>query len=239
LAGSANLKRKLGWLELGFYLGGAVLIAVFFFIRADSERLRQEGLEAFEQATAVQTAGSQNIPSELPGDPPRRYGDANPNQELWAEKRIRDYEESLSVVGEPPLAVLTIEHLDISVPVFNGTDEYNLNRGVGRIKGTAWIDTDGNLGIAGHRDGFFRPLKDIQIGDRMALQTAGGIVTYAVSSIEIVEPEDTSVLSPASERTLTLVTCYPFYYVGHAPKRFIVKATAEHSLAKTLKRGSI
>jgi sortase A len=104
---------------------------------------------------------------------------------------------------------------------------------VGRIKGTAWVDTDGNLGIAGHRDGFFRPLKDIQIGDSMDLQTAGGTVTYEVSSIEIVEPEDVSVLSPTLERTLTLVTCYPFYYVGHAPKRFIVKATAEHSLAKT------
>ena len=72
--------------------------------------------------------------------------------------------------------------------VYNGTDEFNLNRGVGRIKGTAWIDTDGNLGIAGHRDGFFRPLKDIGVGDRMVLQTAGGTVTYEVSSIEIVEP---------------------------------------------------
>ena len=230
---STNLKRRLGWLELGLYLGGVALIAVFFIIRSDSERMRQEGLEAFEQARASQAEAGQVIPAELPGDSPRRYGDTNPNQDLWAEKRIREYQESLNVVGEPPLAVLSIGHLDINVPVFNGTDEYNLNRGVGRIKGTAWVDTDGNLGIAGHRDGFFRPLKDIQIGDSMDLQTAGGTVTYEVSSIEIVEPEDISVLSPTLERTLTLVTCYPFYYVGHAPTRFIVKATAEHSLAKT------
>ena len=104
-------------------------------------------------------------------------------------------------------------------------------RGVGRVRGTARIDAPGNLGIAGHRDSFFRPLKDIRQGDRIELRTAGGIVTYAVDSISIVDPEEVSVLAPTQERTLTLVTCYPFYYVGHAPKRFIVKATAEHSLA--------
>ena len=73
----------------------------------------------------------------------------------------------------------------------------------------------------------------VEEGDRIELSTAGGTITYSVSSITIVEPEDVHVLAPTQERTLTLVTCYPFYYVGHAPKRFIVKATAEHSLAKT------
>jgi sortase A len=106
---------------------------------------------------------------------------------------------------------------------------------VGRIEGTAPVDRVGNLGIAGHRDSFFRPLKDIEIGDIMELQTGDGTVTYAVSSIEIVEPEDVFVLAPTAERTLTLVTCYPFYYVGHAPKRYIVKATAEHSFGQNLK----
>lgn len=238
MANHGSLKRKLGWLEWGLYLGGAALIAIFFVIRSEGERLRQEGLQAFEQIAAQSTA-SEALPSELPGDDPgmhepaTEYRPPSPNQNLWAEKRIREYEQSLQQAGEPPLAVLRIEHLDIQVPVFNGTDEFNLNRGVGRIKGTAWIDTDGNLGIAGHRDGFFRPLKDIEVGDSMTLQTAGGTVTYEVSSIEIVEPDDVSVLSSTQERTITLVTCYPFYYVGHAPKRYIVKATAEHFLAKT------
>jgi sortase A len=157
----------------------------------------------------------------------------SPNQELWTAKRIAEYEESLKVEAEPPLAILSIGRLDIQVPVYNGADDFNMNRGVGRIKGTAPIDADGNLGIAGPRDGFFRGLKDIALGDRIDLQTARGVVAYTVSSILIVEPDDVSVLDPTGEQTITLVTCYPFFDVGHAPKRFIVKATAEHFVAKT------
>ena len=236
MAEKDNLKRRLRWLEWGLYLGGAAMIAVFLWIRADGDRLRQEGLEAFEQAASSSPAVPR-LEAEpravLPGDRTRAEDSTRPNQSLWAEKRIHEYEESLKIAGDPPVGVLRIDHLDIHVPVYNGTDEFNLNRGVGRIKGTARIDTDGNLGIAGHRDGFFRPLKDIEVGDSLVLKTAGGTVTYEVSSIDIVDPDDVSVLSATQERTVTLVTCYPFYYVGHAPKRFIVKATAEHFLAKT------
>jgi sortase A len=128
---------------------------------------------------------------------------------------------------------MSIDKLDIHVPVFNGTDDLTLNRGAGRIIGTARVGETGNLGIAGHRDGFFRGLKDSAVGDRIQLKTVHGEIHYAVSSIDIVDPEDVSVLAPTVEDTITLVTCYPFYYVGHAPKRYIVKATAEHSLAKT------
>jgi sortase A len=128
---------------------------------------------------------------------------------------------------------MKIDTLGIEVPVYDGADDFNLNRGVARISGTARIDRQGNLGIAGHRDGFFRGLKDIGVGDTIDLLTATGEVRYTVSSIVIVDPSDVSVLAPTEGATLTLVTCYPFYYVGHAPKRFIVKATAEHSLATT------
>jgi sortase A len=149
---------------------------------------------------------------------------------LWTEKRVAEYAESLNVETGPPLAILSIEKLGIQVAVYNGADEFNMNRGVGRIKGTAPVGASGNLGIAGHRDGFFRGLKGIALGDRIDLQTTGGTVTYSVSSILIVDPDDVSVLDPTGEPTITLVTCYPFYYVGHAPKRFIVKAAAEHVL---------
>ena len=101
-----------------------------------------------------------------------------------------------------------------------------------RVKGTARIDAVGNLGIAGHRDGFFRPLKDIVVGDNMELLTNTRSVNYRVTSIDIVDPGDVSVVSPTKKATITLVTCYPFYFVGHAPKRYIVKAEAEHLLAK-------
>jgi LPXTG-site transpeptidase (sortase) family protein len=86
--------------------------------------------------------------------------------------------------------------------------------------------TEGNVGIAGHRDGFFRALKDIAEGDAIELQTLGGRETYRVERTWIVEPEDVSVLDPTPSRSLTLVTCYPFYFVGSAPQRFIVRAVS-------------
>jgi len=222
---SRTLKKKLGWLEIGLYLGGVVLLVVFFQIRTSGERQREEGIRVFQESVEAAGQAVQDAQSE--------QSEWSPNQELWADKRIREYEESLQVEAGPPLALLTIDKVDIEVPVYNGTDEFNLNRGVGRIIGTAHLEAEGNLGIAGHRDGFFRGLKDVEVGDEIRFQTARGEVLYTVSSILIVDPSDVSVLAPTPERTLTLVTCYPFYYVGHAPKRYIVTATAEHLLAKT------
>jgi sortase A len=126
----------------------------------------------------------------------------------------------------PPLAILTIDKLNLQVPIWNGTDDLVLNRGAGRIKGTAKMDESGNLGLSGHRDGFFRGFKDIQIGDEIKVQTTRGVQNYEVSSIDIVPKSDISPLTPTDEKIITVVTCYPFYFVGHAPKRYIVKATA-------------
>ena len=219
---TGRLKRKLKWVEWGLYLGGAALLVVFFQIRGSGERQAEEGVRIFQQSVVAA--------EQVESGPQEQW---KPNQELWADKRIKEYEDSLKFGAGPPLALLSIDTVDIEVPVYNGTDEFNLNRGVGRIIGTAHFEADGNLGIAGHRDSFFRGLKDIEVGDEIRFQTARGEVLYTVSSIEIVEPSDISVLAPTTERTLTLVTCYPFYYVGHAPKRYIVTATAEHLLAKT------
>ena len=147
-----------------------------------------------------------------------------PDTSLWNTARIEDYEESLRADFAPPLGILTIETLNIRVPVYNGTEELILNRGAGRIKGMARMDEDGNLGISAHRDGFFRGLKDIGLGDQILVETTRGVQEYAVSAIKIVPKSDISVLKPAAEKTLTLVTCYPFYFVGNAPKRYIVTA---------------
>ena len=221
----ASLKRSLGWVEAGFYLSGIALLSVFFVLRFEGEQQREAGLAAFEAAsTAVSGSGQEPGPHALlPGEAP--------DQSLWADKRIREYEQSLAVDAGPPLAVMKIGKLGIEVPVYDGASDLNLNRGVGRIRGTARIDANGNLGIAGHRDGFFRGLKDIAIGDAIQVRSLEREVTYTVSSIDIVDPDDVSVLSPTDNMSVTLVTCYPFYYVGHAPKRFIVKAEAEHFLA--------
>jgi len=146
---------------------------------------------------------------------------------LWSAQRITAYEDSLAKKTDAPLAILRIPKIDLAVPVFNDTDDLTLNRGVGRILGTARVGQPGNLGIAGHRDGFFRGLQNILPGDIVELVRSQQTDRYSVIEIRIVAPEDTYVLDPTRQPTLTLVTCYPFYFVGHAPKRYIVKAQLE------------
>jgi sortase A len=113
---------------------------------------------------------------------------------------------------------------NLRVPVFEGTDELALNRGVGWIAGTARPGQNGNIGIAGHRDGFFRRLKNIGTGDAIELSTDKSRGVYTVDQIEIVNPDNVGVLRPRGVPSLTLTTCYPFYFIGDAPQRFIVHA---------------
>jgi sortase A len=148
---------------------------------------------------------------------------------LWDNRRIAAYEASLTQKKDKPLAILRIRRISLEVPVFDDTDEVALNRGVGRIRGTAKIGQVGNLGIAGHRDGFFRGLKDIGPGDKIELAVPGRTNQYVVTQIQIVKPEDTSVLGFTASTTLTLVTCFPFYFVGSAPQRYIVTAVIQDS----------
>jgi sortase A len=146
---------------------------------------------------------------------------------LWDAKRVQEYLSSANMAASKPLAVLRIPKIDLEVPVYNDTDDLTLNRGVGRIIGTAQMGGRGNLGIAGHRDGFFRGLKDLAVGDEIYIDRTGETDTYAVANIEIVSPTDVSVLKATQLPSITLVTCYPFYYVGSAPQRYIVHANIE------------
>jgi sortase A len=109
-----------------------------------------------------------------------------------------------------------------------------LNRGIGRIEGTAHVGAAGNLGLAAHRDGFFRGLKDVQVGDAIDVESLEGTMHYRITELAIVEPTDVHVLAPTDTATLTLVTCYPFYFIGEAPQRFIVKGIAVSSAAGDL-----
>jgi sortase A len=110
------------------------------------------------------------------------------------------------------------------VVVVEGVEKTNLQRAVGHIPGTVLPGEAGNVGLAGHRDTFFRPLKDLRIKDEVQLSTLKGIFKYEVESLRVVEPDNIGVLAPSGENVLTLVTCYPFYFVGAAPKRWIVRA---------------
>jgi len=147
----------------------------------------------------------------------------------WSPQRITAYKGSLAAKKDLPLAILRIPKIDLEVPVFNDTDDLTLNRGVGRIVGTAQIGQPGNVGIAGHRDGFFRGLKDVGRGDVVELILPGRTDHYVINEVQIVSPENVSVLDATPVPTLTLVTCFPFYYLGSAPQRYVVTASQQVS----------
>ena len=180
----------------------------------------------YSRAIAQRFWASQASAKNLVSGRPESQGDGLPDFRLWSEQRIKGYQASLLVNVPPPLGVLEIPTLRLSVPVLEGTDDLILDRAVGHIRGTAPPGGSGNIGLAGHRDGFFRGLKDIHVGDEIELHSRGGTSHYLVDGIQIVPPTDVSVLDAGDKPSLTLVTCYPFYFVGSAPSRYIVHATA-------------
>jgi sortase A len=121
--------------------------------------------------------------------------------------------------------------------VLEGSDEHTLRKGLGHIEDTPLPGESGNVAIAGHRDSFFRPLRNIQVGDDIMLDLPGERVHYKVSSYRIVNSSEVSVIAPTDDAVLTLVTCYPFWFVGSAPDRFVVRANFvaenKHSLSDT------
>jgi sortase A len=119
---------------------------------------------------------------------------------------------------------LDIPRLGLSTVVFEGADDDVLDRGAGHVAGSALPGDRGNVVLAAHRDTFFRPLRKIRIGDKVRVHAQDRYSTYVVESTKVVEPRDTYVLKPTTEPALTLITCYPFRFVGSAPDRFVVRA---------------
>jgi sortase A len=143
---------------------------------------------------------------------------------LWSPLRIRLYKVALQQPALPALAVLRIPRLKLEMPVFDGTSDAVLDLAGGLIDSTALPGTPGNVGIAAHRDGYFRALKDIKEGDALELDTPVALEHYRVEWIRITTPDDVSVIGKTPGAAVTLVGCYPFYYKGSAPQRFIVRA---------------
>jgi sortase A len=199
----ARLCTALGVLGLAF-VGIAYL---------DSAVQSHAAIAAFQQALA-----------ETPSSPEFSPGAIAPDQSLWSDSAKTRYEKVRDAKGVP-LALLRIGRLNLVAPVFLGTDPITLNRGVGVIDGTARPGEAGNIGLSGHRDSFFRPLKDIVVGDSIELQTLNGVQRFQVSEMRVVDPLDVSVIKPTGTTVLTLITCYPFYFVGSAPDRYVVRAT--------------
>ena len=164
----------------------------------------------------------------LPPPPPRPARELTwsrkVDMKLWSPGRVKAYKAALQRETPPTLAILRIPRLELEVPVYDGTADAVLDLAAGRIEYTALPGTAGNVGIAAHRDGFFRVLKDLKEGDALVLDTPAATEQYRVEWIRITTPTDVSVIEPTPGPAVTLVGCYPFYHVGPAPQRFIVRA---------------
>ena len=200
---------------------GLVLITIFVIAHVHSAVLSRSAMDTFHGSRESPISGA---PSSL-WDRPLSLDFTH-----WSSQRIAAYEQSLSAQFEPPLGILRIGKVRLEVPILPGTDDLTLNRGVGLIAGTSRPGEAGRIGIAGHRDGFFRVLKNVGRGDVIELELLDRVDLYRVDEVVIVKPSDVKVLSPTASPTLSLVTCYPFYFAGSAPQRYIVMASLERSV---------
>jgi sortase A len=184
----------LTWVQRGLFAGAALMLGYCAFIVADTWMFQARERRQF----AVILAGRIALPDSPKELPPVAAG---------------------GLVGR-----IEIARLGISVMVVEGTGTSALRRAAGHITGTALPGRAGNIGISAHRDTFFRPLRNVRRNDVITLTTLLGEYRYRVVSTRIVGPSDVGVLEPGEAEVLTLVTCYPFYFVGSAPSRFIVRA---------------
>ena len=198
----------LRWTHWFLFIAGAVTLA-WVALSLFQARLYQQSagsaLDAQVRAAQIQSAQIQpaqiQAASQLPANLPR------------------------AIVKEGGvLGRMEISRLGMSIVILEGTSSRTLRLGVGHIAGTAFPGEPGNIGIAGHRDSYFRALKDIRSGDEISIQTATGLSRYQVDRVQMLEPSDIAVLAPTAIPGITLVTCYPFYFVGPAPRRFVVHA---------------
>jgi sortase A len=193
------------WLERAAWAAGIILLSMYGGMRLWAEESRANAVEQFRLAS-VPTA----------------------DQRLWSEQRIAAYAQARQA-ADAPEALLRIPRLTLEVPVYRDTSDLNLDRGAGHIPGTTGLIESGNIGIAAHRDGFFRKLKDVELGMDIFLEHGGRTLRYHIVEISIVTPEEAAVLAPTGHPSVTLVTCYPFYFVGSAPKRFIVRGELDET----------
>jgi sortase A len=190
------LKRILRWAQYALFAGGATMLAYCGFVLIDTWMFQHRERHHLEQLLGAR-----------PGGPAQSSRSA-----------------SRPAAADGLIGRIEIPRLGLSAIFMEGTDRTTLRHAVGHIAGTAVPGQPGNVGLAGHRDTFFRPLRNIRRNDIITLTTLRGKYRYRVVSTKVVDPYDIAVLNPSSNEVLTLVTCYPFYFVGSAPSRFIVRA---------------
>jgi sortase A len=202
------------WLgaEILAWVGALVCLAIWAFGTASTEAARREGIREFRAATSL-PAAEKPLPAL-----------GAPDRTLWSRERVRAWTVAQADTSPGPLGIFRLRQVGIEAPILEGTDDRALDRGIGHIADTPALGHPGNSGLAAHRDGFFRPLKDVRVGDLIEIETTSGLMRYRIDRTWITVPDDVSVLDPTPVESVTLVTCYPFYFVGSAPQRFIVRA---------------
>jgi sortase A len=201
--GKEPLRRILKWAQRALFACAILLLGYCGFALVDAWVFQRRESRDLDRLLRDRRAASEGTPQPKSATAP---------------------ESAPAAVADGLIGRIEIPRLLVSVVVVEGVDKTTLRRAVGHIPGTALPGEPGNVGLAGHRDTFFRPLKDLSIKDQIRFSTLKGNFNYEVESLRVVAPEDVGVLAPSGENVLTLVTCYPFYYVGPAPKRWIVRA---------------
>lgn len=195
------------WLERALFAVGVACLGYYGYQTIEARQVQRAQIAALESALATRP---------LPPFESHRAASA---------PHAPNAPSAPSAPGVPgPLALLEIPRLNLSSAILSGDSEAVLDVAIGHLPDTPTPWEPGNSAVAAHRDGLFRPLRHIRVGDEVRVRSPHGEFTYRVRETRIVAPDDLSVLAPTDTQTLTLITCYPFNYVGSAPKRFIVHA---------------
>lgn len=210
------------WLERALTIVGVLCLGWYGYVSVEAAHFQREQAAAFERlvdtaAIAPATPSGAAAPSEPTASSTAAVLPSAPDFPTAPD--FPAFPATTDFIG-----MLDIPRLRISTAVMSGDDDQTLEVAVGHLPDTPRPWEPGNSAVAAHRDGLFRPLKDIRVGDALTVRTTRGDIHYQVRELKVVTPDDLSVLEPTSTQTLTLITCYPFNYIGAAPKRFIVRA---------------
>lgn len=198
-----SLKQLLRWSEGSLLACAGAMLGYCAFVLVDTRVFQERESRTLQRLLEDQHATRGDLPQAKRLSPPK----------------IPPASGMSGLIGR-----IEIARLGLSVIVIEGDDGKTLRRAAGHVPGTALPGQLGNVGITAHRDTFFRPLRNIQMDDVITLTTLQGVYRYRVVSTKVVSPQDVEVLDSTDGEVLTLVTCYPFYFVGAAPNRFIVRA---------------
>ncbi len=199
----ALLRRVLLWTQRALFAGAALLLSYCGWVLTDTWLFQQRESSRLQRLLEQRPGVANHLPAVT----------------IPASLRSPPASAAAALLGR-----LEIQRLGLSVMFVEGDGRSTLRRAVGHIPGTAWPGQNGNVVLTGHRDTFFRPLRNIRRDDIVTLTTLQGRYRYRVLSTRVVSPDNVAIMDPSGNEILTLITCHPFYFVGAAPNRFIVRA---------------